>query len=57
MKKLINAVDDVVTEALQGMQAAHPDLIEIHLDPNYVVRRGAPVEGQVAVVSGGGSGH
>ena len=57
MKKLINGVDDVVTEALQGMRAAHPDLIEINLEPNYVVRRDAPVEGKVALVSGGGSGH
>ncbi|HLH71020.1 MAG TPA: dihydroxyacetone kinase subunit DhaK [Candidatus Dormibacteraeota bacterium] len=57
MKKLINAVDDVVAEALEGMQAAHPDLVEVHLNPNYVVRRGAPIEGKVAVISGGGSGH
>ena len=57
MKKLINQVDDVVTEALQGMAAAHPDLVEVHLDPHYVVRRGAPVAGRVALVSGGGSGH
>ena len=57
MKKLINGVDDVVTEAMRGMLAAHPDLIEIHLEPNYVVRRDAPVAGKVALVSGGGSGH
>ncbi|HSR22195.1 MAG TPA: dihydroxyacetone kinase subunit DhaK [Candidatus Eisenbacteria bacterium] len=57
MKKLINQVDDVVAEALQGMAAAHPDLVEVHLDPSYVVRRGAPVAGRVALVSGGGSGH
>src|SRR5262245_43489913 len=29
VKKLINAVDDVVSEALRGMLAAHGDLIEI----------------------------
>ena len=57
MKKLINATDDVVTEALKGMAAAHPDLLEIHLSPDYVVRRGAPIGGKVALVSGGGSGH
>jgi phosphoenolpyruvate---glycerone phosphotransferase subunit DhaK len=57
MKKLINAVDDVVAEALQGMLAAHPDLIEINLEPKYVVRRGTPPAGKVALVSGGGSGH
>src|SRR5207253_117819 len=57
MKKLINQVDDIVAEALQGMAAAHPDLVEIHLEPNYVVRKGSPAQGKVALVSGGGSGH
>ena len=57
MKKLINQVDDIVSEALQGMLVAHPDLIEINLDPKYIVRKGAPVRGKVALVSGGGSGH
>jgi dihydroxyacetone kinase-like protein len=57
VKKLINQVDDVVSEALQGMLVAHPDLVEINLEPKYVVRKGAPVQGKVALVSGGGSGH
>ena len=29
----------------------------VHLDPDYVVRAGAPVQGKVGLVSGGGSGH
>ena len=57
MKKLINKPEDVVTEALQGMAAAHPDLIRVEYGPNYVVRADAPVQGKVALVSGGGSGH
>jgi dihydroxyacetone kinase-like protein len=57
MKKLINAVDDVVREQLQGMAIAHPDEVKVHIDPHYVVRADAPVEGKVALVSGGGSGH
>jgi dihydroxyacetone kinase-like protein len=57
MKKLINQVDDVVVEALQGMAVAHSDLLEVNLEPKYIVRRGAPVAGKVALVSGGGSGH
>jgi len=57
MKKLINEPDNVVREALAGMQAAHPDLIEVHIDPHYIVRKGAPKKGKVALVSGGGSGH
>jgi dihydroxyacetone kinase-like protein len=57
MKKLINRVDDIVSESLRGMAAAHPDLLDVHLAPDYIVRRGAPLEGKVALVSGGGSGH
>ena len=57
MKKLINKPDDVVTEELQGIAAAHPDLVRVHFGPNFVVRADAPVEGKVAIVSGGGSGH
>ncbi len=57
MKKLINKADDVVVEALRGMEKAHPDLLKVHYDPNFVVRADAPVKGKVAIVSGGGSGH
>jgi dihydroxyacetone kinase-like protein len=57
MKKLINKPEDVVREALQGMELAHPDLLRVSYEPNYVVRVDAPVQGKVALVSGGGSGH
>ncbi|RMG97374.1 MAG: dihydroxyacetone kinase subunit DhaK [Chloroflexi bacterium] len=57
MKKLINAVEDVVREQLEGMALAHPDLLKVHFDPNFVYRADAPVKGKVALVSGGGSGH
>src|SRR5690606_17825801 len=57
MKKLINAVDDVVKEQLEGMAIAHPDMLKVHFEPNYVYRADAPVAGKVAIVSGGGSGH
>jgi len=57
VKKLINKPDDVVTEALQGTAAAHPDLVEVHFDPHFIVRADAPVQGKVGLVSGGGSGH
>src|SRR5215212_7466781 len=39
------------------MAAAHPDLIEVHFDPDFVVRKGGAVKGKVGVISGGGSGH
>jgi dihydroxyacetone kinase-like protein len=57
MKKLINAVEDVVKEQLQGMAVAHPDMLKVHYEPKYIVRANAPVKGKVALVSGGGSGH
>lgn len=57
MKKLINKPEDVVKEALQGMQAAHPDLIRVDVEQQVIVRKDAPVQGKVGVISGGGSGH
>ncbi len=57
MKKIINDPSTVVSEALQGMALAHPDLIKVTLEPAYIVRADAPVQGKVALVSGGGSGH
>ena len=57
MKKLINKPDDVVREELEGVALAHPDLVKVHFNPDYVVRADAPVQGKVGVISGGGSGH
>lgn len=56
MKKLINAVDRVVADQLEGIAAAHPEL-KVNLFPHYIVRSDAPLAGRVAVISGGGSGH
>jgi dihydroxyacetone kinase-like protein len=56
MKKLINAPEDVVAEALRGIAAAHPELRVEH-DHRVVFRGDAPVRGKVGLVSGGGSGH
>ncbi|WP_435120193.1 dihydroxyacetone kinase subunit DhaK [Amycolatopsis thermoflava] len=57
MKKIINDPADVVTESLRGLAAAHADILRVQEDPNVVVRADAPVDGKVAVISGGGSGH
>jgi phosphoenolpyruvate---glycerone phosphotransferase subunit DhaK len=56
MKKLIDAVDDVVLDTLRGMAAAHPSL-RVDLDQRIIVRSDAPRAGKVGLVSGGGSGH
>ncbi|MCU1437642.1 MAG: dihydroxyacetone kinase subunit DhaK, partial [Naasia sp.] len=47
----------VVDEALQGVAAAHPDLLAVSVDPAFIARADAPVSGKVGIVSGGGSGH
>src|SRR6476469_8316637 len=57
MKKLINAPEDVVRDALRGMEAAHGDRLRISYDPYLVIRADAPISGKVGLVSGGGSGH
>lgn len=57
MKKLINKPDDVVVETLKGLALAHPDYVKVYYDPKYIVRADAPVQGKVAIISGGGSGH
>ncbi|MGJ0386214.1 dihydroxyacetone kinase subunit DhaK [Paenarthrobacter nicotinovorans] len=57
MKKLINDPRAVVDESVDGFGMAHADIVDVHPDPKFVVRKGAPVAGKVALVSGGGSGH
>jgi len=57
MKKLINDPENVVRDELAGVALAHADLVRVNIDPHYVVRADAPVQGKVALVSGGGSGH
>ncbi|WP_328898825.1 dihydroxyacetone kinase subunit DhaK [Streptomyces sp. NBC_00441] len=56
MRMLINVPETVVADALRGMAASHPGLT-VDVENRVVVRRDAPVAGQVALVSGGGSGH
>ncbi|MEV3873477.1 dihydroxyacetone kinase subunit DhaK [Streptomyces sp. NPDC049906] len=56
MRMLINVAETVVADALRGLAAAHPDLA-VDVQNRVIVRRDAPVAGQVGLVSGGGSGH
>ncbi len=57
MKKLINDVETVLEESLEGFGRAHAHLVKVNMNPNFVMRADAPVKGKVALVSGGGSGH
>jgi dihydroxyacetone kinase-like protein len=56
VKKLINAPDNVVADALEGLAAAHPSLA-VDLENRVVSRAEGPRQGKVGLVSGGGSGH
>lgn len=56
MKKLINTPETVVSDALLGIAAAHPDLSVDH--EHKIIYRAEPTRpGKVALISGGGSGH
>ncbi len=57
MKKLINQPEDIVKEALAGMEVLHPELIRVDYENQVIVRKDAPVHGKVGIISGGGSGH
>jgi dihydroxyacetone kinase-like protein len=47
----------VVGAAGGGWGPAHGDRLTISYDPYMVVRKDAPVQGKVGIISGGGSGH
>lgn len=58
MKKLINNPRDFVVEMLDGLLKAHPDQLSFAAgDQHCIVRADAPVNGKVALATGGGSGH
>jgi dihydroxyacetone kinase-like protein len=57
MKKLMNAVDQVLNESLRGFASAHADIVKLHSNPVFVTRAGSSRKGKVALISGGGSGH
>ena len=56
MKKLINDVDTIISESLDGFVAAHGDIVTLGADHKFV-RRKQLKQGKVALISGGGSGH
>lgn len=57
MKKVINNPERVVEEMMEGIVAAYPQYVRKLKDYNVLVRKNSPIEGKVALVSGGGSGH
>ena len=58
MKKILNDVYSYVDEMLAGLCAAHPEFYAQTAPGARVIKRaGAPVQGKVGIVTGGGSGH
>jgi phosphoenolpyruvate---glycerone phosphotransferase subunit DhaK len=56
MKKLINEIETVLHESLDGFAIAHGDIVALG-DGRQFVRRRQSKKGKVALISGGGSGH
>ena len=56
MKKLINSPDDVIAEALRGIDAADEN-VRVDHENRVIFRAESTRAGKVAVISGGGSGH
>jgi len=56
MKKFINNYENMIDEYLKGFVALHNDKVE-RKEERVVIRKGAPVEGKVGIITGGGSGH
>ncbi len=58
MKKILNQPADFVPEMLDGLLRAHPDQVAYAGDDVHcIVRADSPVDGKVALATGGGSGH
>jgi phosphoenolpyruvate---glycerone phosphotransferase subunit DhaK len=56
MKRLMNAVETMLDESLDGFAAAHADIVELGSERKFVRRR-ALSPGKVGLISGGGAGH
>ena len=57
MNMIINNPDYVVEDMLKGFAAANCDIVAPTSNPRVYKYVGAPVEGKVGIVTGGGSGH
>ncbi len=57
MQKLINDPANAVADSLRGFALAHASMVRLYESPCVLVRRDAPVQGKVTVISGSGSGH
>jgi len=56
VKKLVNSVDTMLAESLDGFAAAHADIVALGAERKFVRRRSLNAN-KVTLISGGGSGH
>ncbi|MET1027051.1 MAG: dihydroxyacetone kinase subunit DhaK [Dongiaceae bacterium] len=57
-KKLLNDTKNVISEMLDGVIGAHPDILrQLEENPRSIVAVDGPRPGKVGVLIGGGSGH
>jgi dihydroxyacetone kinase-like protein len=57
MQKFINDPSRVVDEMIEAYVIAHSDLVTQTENERVIKYKGAPIEGKVGIVTGGGSGH
>ena len=58
MKTFYNQDENYVNEMLEGILSAHPDMLKKANDEiRAIARADAPIDGKVAIATGGGSGH
>jgi len=57
MRKFLNDPEQLVKEALVGVELAHSDLLRFDRENQLLISKSAPRQGKVALISGGGSGH
>ena len=53
---VMNARENLVRQALEGLEVSDGELVRLNRDPAFVTRAD-PARDEVAVISGGGSGH
>lgn len=57
MKKIINDVDKIIDEMIDGLVKANDGILERLEDSTVVARKGEAKKAKVGLISGGGSGH
>lgn len=56
MKRFMNKAEDIVTDYLEGLSAAHPCLLTFDREARILIRATRPQRPKVALIAGGGSG-